>query len=108
MDMGITAAKFQYRRTLLNIRASTMTVVPAFRALTKASKKAGKAGLAEGNLFHMLDVATLLSKTRGMACLRPRSSGASAHAIHTIMTTSLITAWKVFTNKLAVYEVYPN
>lgn len=61
IDMSIiAAAKLQYKRNLLDIRAPTMTVAPAFCAQAKASKKASEAGLVKDNALHVSDVATLL------------------------------------------------
>lgn len=67
MDMGIIAAtKRHYRRRLLNMRTSTMSVASTLLAQAKARKMvAGTMGLAEGNSAHILDAAEILQAAWG-------------------------------------------
>ena len=64
MDLGIIAkTKVNYRKELLDVKASTMLVADTLRAEAKARKmKAGTMGLAQGYQPHVRDAAELLKK----------------------------------------------
>ena len=64
MDLGIIAkTKVNYRKELLDVKASTMLVADTLRAEAKARKmKAGTMGLAQGYQPHVRDAAEFLKK----------------------------------------------
>lgn len=72
MDLGVIAkTKVNYRKELLDVKASTMLVADTLRAEAKSRKmKAGTMGLAQGHQPHLRDAAELLKKA--WASVTPR------------------------------------